>query len=146
MITYIATDPGLMSGMAWYSAGKFYCTEVPYEKAGRFLEETIHTYLAEGDVVLICEKFFYTAATMKKSRGDWSMKLIGFIEQMGFKYDCPVFMQSPAEAKNLMTDSRLKVLGWFNASKGGHQNDAARHLARHLLKEKVLDGRNLVQA
>ena len=146
MRTFIAVDPGLMTGIAWYSDGKFHSTEVEYERAGNYIETLITMYSPEGAVDLVCEKFFYTQATMKKSRGDWSMKLIGVMEFLAGQHECRLFMQSPSEAKNLMTDSRLKVLGWFNTSKGGHQNDAARHLARHLLKEKIIDGRNLVEA
>jgi hypothetical protein len=146
MRTFIAVDPGLMTGVAWYTDGKFYQAEVPYEQTGRYIKELIQMYHPEGAIDLVCEKFFYTQATMKKSRGDWSMKLIGVMEFLASEYECRFFLQSPAEAKNLMTDSRLRVLGWFNASKGGHQNDAARHLARHLLKERIIDGRNLVEA
>lgn len=146
MRSFIAVDPGLMTGVAWYSDGKFHSTEVPYELTGHYIKTLIGMYSPEGAVDLVCEKFFYTQATMKKSRGDWSMKLIGVMEYLASEFECRLFMQSPSEAKNLMTDSRLKALGWFNASKGGHQNDAARHLARHLLKEKILDGRNLVEA
>lgn len=39
----------------------------------------------------------------------------------------PIFMQSPSDAKNVCTDTRLKTWGLYDRSSGPHARDADRH-------------------
>jgi len=40
--------------------------------------------------------------------------------------------QTPAQAKSFATDDKLRKLGWFSPTPGGHANDATRHLLVYL--------------
>ncbi len=48
----------------------------------------------------------------------------------------PLTLQTPATGKGFGTDAKLKHLGWYNPTQGGHSNDAARHLLTYLAVRK----------
>jgi len=136
----LSVDPGKMTGLAWWVNEEHGSAEVTYEETApavaRFIREHPEAYI-------ICENFFITMETAKKSQSTWSLRLIGAIE-----YICqeaglnPPVMQQPSQAKNFGSDARLKVLGWYKGStKGfaGHADDASRHLMLYMATHKLID-------
>lgn len=100
-------------------------------------------FLAAGPAEVVCENFFITSQTAKKTPAPWSLKLIGVAEYLCQKYGHKFTLQAPADAKRLATDPRLKALGWYSGGEG-HQDDSARHLLIYCLKNGIIDGKDLV--
>ena len=53
-----------------------------------------------------------------------------YLAVVGDEYVGPLrfVRQTPAQAKSFGTDDKLRRLGWYTPTPGGHANDAARHL------------------
>ena len=138
----IAVDPGKMTGLANLALGEFNSGQVPL---GEYLIN-IDRALEQGmRPTLVCEDFIYTTETAKKTRQTWSTEGIGVLRFLAQKYDLSFNLQSPASAKRFATDDKLKAMGWYNPSKGGHANDAARHLLVYCVGNKLIDPRPLLE-
>lgn len=137
----LAIDPGLATGIATLSKNKAYWgSQLEYAEVGEFIEFYLRTNPG-ADVV--CENFFITRETAKKSPAPWSLKLIGVAEYLCDQFGSKFTLQAPADAKRLATDPRLKALGWYSGG-AGHQDDASRHLLIYCLKNGIIDGKDLV--
>lgn len=138
-IPVLALDPGLATGVSTLIDGGYWGTQLKYEQVGPFIE----SFLSFGPAEVVCENFFITSQTAKKTPAPWSLKLIGVAEYLCQKYDRKFTLQAPADAKRLATDTRLKALGWYSGGEG-HQDDSARHLLVYCLKNGIIDGKDLV--
>lgn len=141
----IAMDPGKKTGMASLtfdsagSMGWFVSSEGDLLNGMEWLELE-----AAVSPEIVIEDFIYTAATAQKSRQTWSTEGIGIARYIAFKYDLDFTIQPPVSAKKFATDEKLKRMGWYFPSKGGHQNDAARHLLLYCVNQKLINPRHLI--
>lgn len=128
----LAVDPGTVTGIADYDKqrGVFF-NEVKGGVKG-FVDAVRHS-LPLYDVV-VCESFVISPRTLRVSRVHDSLDIIGWLKgEEGYTYP-ELVMQTPAQAKQFATDDKLRRLGWYNATKDGHANDAARHLLTYLAR------------
>ena len=93
--------------------------------------------------VLVMEDFRISMGTAKKTQARWSLELIGVGRWMCSENVCSFYLQQPAEAKTFAPDHRLKrmnelVTGFWCPTKGGHANDALRHLLYWLVRNNHL--------
>lgn len=138
-----AFDPGKVTGFATYD------TETQELRAGEgepwsVLLSTLDGLTAARDRGVerrvVCEDYVITVSTLKKSRGDsWSLKQIGALELIARLTSSDFTLQTPSEAKSFVTDAKLRAVGWFVSTPGGHRNDACRHLVLHLVKSGLLN-------
>lgn len=80
--------------------------------------------------VIVMETFVINARTVSNSQAPWSLKVIGMVEQVCRDYGYPVEdikWQTPANAKNVVPNEKLKRLGTWHKGGAGHGNDAIRH-------------------
>ena len=86
---------------------------------------------------LVCEGFVIRSNTSKLDAGAFSLTtdLIGACRLLAHQAGIPFVRQTPAEAKSFATDDKLRRLGWYRPTKGGHANDASRHLLTFLAKQ-----------
>lgn len=133
MIT-IAIDPGLMTGTA------IWCPDwaVPYNEEIRTREE-FYNWLTEKfarysgeEMEVVIESFNITSRTGQLSPQYDALYIIGATEFLCQVDKRHLFMQSPA-LKSFGSNNKLHTLGWYAPSRGGHANDANRHLLRHLV-------------
>ncbi len=137
----IAFDPGKLTGWAQVIEGSFTSGQDSLWKVINWFDLT----LQRGHrPTVFCESFIITTATAKKSRQTDVLDGIGAIKFLTQKYATALIMQSPSKAKSFATDDKLKTMGWYFPTKGGHANDAARHLLVGLVGQKVLDPRQLL--
>lgn len=131
----LAIDPGKKTGWAVWVDGELieYGETEHYEWLDEFF-----SYYGPTDLV-VCEDYLITQATLKKSRQLWSLYQIGVFDWLCRRRKIPFEKQTPAAAKTFSTDDRLKKLGWYYPSPGGHQNDALRHLVLGLVRHNLLD-------
>lgn len=134
--TYAAIDPGGVTGVAFYAPGDgFWSSEVP--GGSEAFAPAWRSLLERRTVVhIICEKFTITAATATKTRQYDALEIIGWLKLECPHLGIPLTIQTPAAAKAFSTDDKLRVMGWKDRSKGGHRDDAARHLLKFLVDQR----------
>ncbi len=121
----LAVDPGNVTGMAWgifaHEGGHYWVKHEECDplRAPAFAEDL------RPDVI-VCESFI-----PRPGAHTWqpdALYTIGALRYVANKIDAEFVLQSPADAKRFSTNDKLKRIGWYASSKGGHQNDALRHL------------------
>lgn len=133
---YLAFDPGATTGFATYDQqyGEFYS----WQTEGRHAAERDAEGYFGYRTVVVGESFIITAETLKKSRQMDPLYIIGWADGECARLGIPFSLQTPSEGKAFGTDAKLKALGWWNPTKGGHANDAARHLLLRVMKDRAL--------
>jgi len=132
----LAVDPGGTTGMAYYYDGLFDSWQADdYQSAVEWSAELLDSTTPLD--ALVCEGFVIRANTAKLDAGAFSLTtdLIGACRLLAHQAGIPFVRQTPAEAKSFATDDKLRRLGWYIPTKGGHANDASRHLLTFLAKQ-----------
>ena len=137
----IAVDPGGTTGVAaWNSdTGAFDSLELPTLDAVREVEWRM-TWPQPIDLVVV-EAFVISQSTVKKTRAGShaAIESIGALRYIAWKHQIEFDDTQKAEQKKFATAARLKKLGWYRPSPGGHQNDAARHLLVAAVRRGLID-------
>lgn len=126
----LAIDPGGTTGLATWRGGGFKSWQRPFDEALAMCHQII---ALEGAVdLVVCEGIAITAATLRKTRNvQDAIEYIGVVRYLSKCYGKEFVIQMPAD-KGFGTDSKLRHVGWWNGTTGGHANDAARHLLKLL--------------
>ena len=129
----LAVDPGKATGMALFSIEQgqepilVWSGEYQQEEYAKPIRETLSLY-PEADVV--CERFTINMQTVKNSQAPYSLEQIGILKQClmdaGRKPD-DIYFQSPADAKAMFDNPKLKKLEYWHRGGEGHALDAIRH-------------------
>lgn len=133
----VAIDPGKTCGWAtWtqYEDGPLFRSgEMQWEELIRWLECGVVVQQIE---LVVCERFDFTAETLTKPDYREPVWIIGGLVAMSVMSWFELELQA-RELKVLMTDDRLRHVGWWHVGGGGHANDAARHLGAYLVHSGV---------
>ena len=141
----LAIDPGLTTGFVLIETdgpSVVYSGELDFMETGKALTHYLTHLGADVDVVI--ERFIITQQTAKNSQAPWSLELIGVT-----RYLCDLHgiddlkMQSPTDAKNFSTNSKLKALGLWHKGGKGHAMDAMRHALLYMVRQGYNDRRLL---
>ena len=133
MTTYIAVDPGGTTGVAMTGNGQ---TVATWELSPMEAVELVEDFIDENSVV-VCESF-----TPRPGVRTWqpdAVEVIGALRYLCFKRGLELVLQSPAAAKRFGTDDKLKRIGWYKPTRGGHSNDAVRHLLIAMVRNGDID-------
>jgi hypothetical protein len=88
-------------------------------------------------VEIVCERFTINAQTVKNSQAPYSLEQIGILKQIlmdnGRNPD-DIFFQSPADAKAMFDNTKLKKLEYWYRGGEGHALDSIRHALLRLVK------------
>jgi hypothetical protein len=139
----LAVDPGKATGMALFSleAGQepvmIWSGEYQQNEYAAPIRQTLaETILAGKEIDIVCERFTINAQTVRNSQAPYSLEQIGILKQcmmdMGMAAD-DIHFQSPANAKAMFTNEKLKKLGYWHKGGEGHALDAIRHGLLHLI-------------
>lgn len=135
----VAVDPGKVTGIATYGEVFTSWQEPTWHAVDRIFG--MLEYAAGGGHALpieaiVCESYVITAATLRKTRGEnWSLESIGALRWMSNRHGVEFVLQTPADGKRFGTDDKLRKIGWYNPTPGGHANDAARHLLTYIARD-----------
>lgn len=133
---YIAVDPGGTTGIAEYDTT--YDTFLSWEEPdfGEVID-FINQATASGGaaVTVICEGFRITSKTHKLDQGafEQTLDIIGACHALCVLNGSEFVRNYPSD-KEFGSDSHLRTLGWYTATRGGHASDAARHLLHRMAK------------
>ena len=129
----LAIDPGKATGMALFSLEQgqdpvmLWSGEYQQDEYAKPIRETLSLY-PEAEVV--CERFTINMQTVKNSQAPYSLEQIGIAKQClmdaGRKAD-DIYFQSPADAKAMFDNPKLKKLEYWHRGGEGHALDAIRH-------------------
>lgn len=93
------------------------------------------------ELTIVCERFTITQRTLKVSRGGSydALEVIGTLRYFSLlRGGRDLAFQQPAEVMQLVSDARLKAMGWYQKALP-HANDSLRHLAVWLAHRGVID-------
>lgn len=134
---FLAVDPGKASGICLFewekgsdpvliSSGEYQQDE--YAKPIR--EAFAHAMLSGLEILVVCERFTINAQTIKNTQAPYSLEQIGILKQcmmdIGMNAD-DIYFQSPADAKAMFDNPKLKKLDYWHRGGEGHALDAIRH-------------------
>lgn len=140
-----AGDPGKTTGYAAWcpEAGVYVADECDdWLEFCRGQENFLATAQQMGRrTLVVMEAFIITKATLEKSRQYFSLHINGVAEYLAHKYGADYKTQTPSDAKRFSTNERLKKAGdgWYQPTKGGHLNDALRHLYLALVTNGIIE-------
>jgi hypothetical protein len=136
----ISVDPGKATGVAVFQFVKgeepimLESAEVDFYSFAPWVREWLAYYFAgeggESEVRIVCERFTINAQTVKNSQAPFSLEEIGVLKQIMLDYNLnpdTLKFQSPADAKAMFDNSKLKKLEYWYRGGEGHALDAIRH-------------------
>lgn len=86
--------------------------------------------LSNVAIQVVCERFIINAQTVRNSQAPYSLEQIGILKQVmldaGIDPESIIF-QSPADAKAMFDNPKLKKLEYWHKGGEGHALDAIRH-------------------
>ena len=148
MTKLIAIDPGKMTGWSelTYTSDSYTLhasAELSVDQVWEVLVNGLDDPEGPHPDVIVIEDFKITTGTGKLGSPDWSLRLIGAVEYLGFKYDIPVVKQYPSNAKAFSTNDKLRAVGMWHKGGAGHANDSLRHAMLYMVKHAWRDDRLL---
>lgn len=133
----LAIDPGLVTGWALYNLDDHPKQDVSAgETDGRHaLADKVRSIISTGVTLeVVCEDFVISERTIKTARDDNALRIIGWLDLELEHLGIELTLQTPAQAKAFATDDKLKTIGWYDSTPGGHRNDALRHLLVYMVR------------
>lgn len=131
----VAFDPGTTTGVAVYNDGGFNAYQFDEIELYEWVDENADSF--EHAQI---EKFTITQATIRKVIVYDSLYLIGYLRYKSQREGFPIGYTNPSDVMAPFPDAALRRAGFFTKGKG-HANDAARHLAWYLTRERRIDAR-----
>ena len=139
----LSVDPGKATGMAFFTmepgqepvmlwSGEYQQDEYAIPIRRTLLEAQVLGYTVD----VVCERFTINAQTVRNSQAPFSLEQIGILKQCLLDVGRPaddIHFQSPANAKAMFTNEKLKKLGYWHKGGEGHALDAIRHGLLHLI-------------
>lgn len=150
----LSVDPGKASGICLFQYEKGYepklmwAGEFQQDKYAEPIREAIRFAIGYGlKIEIICERFTINAQTVRNSQAPYSLEQIGILKQIMLDHKMSpedIIFQSPADAKAMFSNEKLKNLGFWHKGGEGHALDAIRHAALRMVKSgwvptKILD-------
>jgi hypothetical protein len=132
----LSVDPGKTTGVAlfsWDPGGEpelIDSDEVEFSGYAKFLRDKFDTHSDKPEFHVVCERFTINAQTVRNSQAPFSLEKIGVLKQILLDYGLDVEslnLQSPADAKAMFDNTKLKKLEYWHRGGEGHALDAIRH-------------------
>lgn len=86
---------------------------------------------------VVCESFVPRPGV--RSWQPDALEIIGALRYICHRAGIPFETQAPADAKRFATNDKLETCGWRNPTRGGHADDASRHLLLAAVRRGLID-------
>lgn len=142
----IAVDPGKTTGIAAKIGGNTNNLDAPatwqlgVDEAVDLCEELLNTDAFPG--IVVCESFVPRPGA-KTWQSD-AVEIIGVLRHLSRWHGHKFYLQSPTDAKRFVSNDRLRALGWYRTTEGGHMNDAMRHMLLAQVRHGCVDAEELL--
>jgi hypothetical protein len=106
----------------------------------------------EAVIIIAVERFISTGHHGPRSHQPTALQAVGAVEGIAFDLDVELVWQSPADAKKLMSNARLRAWGLLATGRDVNQrdandaNDATRHALLLLARRFAVDFERLLNA
>jgi hypothetical protein len=139
----ISVDPGKATGLSTFSFIKgeepemLETFEAQFDTFAPWVRKWLDVSSDYDFVHIVCERFTINAQTIKNAPAPYSLEEIGVLKQIMLDYDIDVealILQSPADAKAMWDNPKLKKLGYWHKGGEGHALDSIRHALLKLVK------------
>lgn len=140
----LSVDPGKATGIclfAWEQGSEpvmLWSGEYQQEEYAKPIRKALGEAVLMGQVIeVVCERFTINAQTVRNSQAPYSLEQIGILKQcmidIGLSPDDIIF-QSPADAKAMFPNEKLKKVEYWHKGGEGHALDSIRHALLRLVK------------
>ena len=129
----IAIDPGKVSGLALWDERHPLTIHSHEETPISTVDYVASACNIFTDVTVVTEKFTISERTIKTALSLDALDINGWLTIESPRMGFDLHFQMPSQAKAFSTDEKLKALDWYERTKDGHANDAARHLLVYLI-------------
>jgi hypothetical protein len=128
-----AFDPGKITGVAVWNTdtSEFWADQLAIEPLYEYVDSACDQ-IGFSQI----ERFTITAATLRKGREMDPLDVIGYLKYCAWRCGFKIGWSKPADVMSTFPDKSLKKAEMFIPGKG-HANDATRHLAWHLVKNRI---------
>lgn len=141
----LAVDPGKASGIClfdWVEGEEprmSWSGEYQQHQYAQAIRLAIHASQSSGvKVEVVCERFTINAQTVRNSQAPYSLEQIGILRQCmldaGYAMD-DISFQSPADAKAMFSNEKIKKLDYWHKGGEGHALDSIRHALLYMVKK-----------
>lgn len=140
----LSVDPGKASGICLFEYEKGYepkliwSGEYQQNEYAQPIRNAFVSYVQYGmPIDIVCERFTINAQTVRNSQAPYSLEQIGILKQIMLDHKIDpdtIIFQSPADAKAMFSNEKLKKLGFWHKGGEGHALDAIRHAVLRLAK------------
>ena len=141
----LAVDPGKASGIClfeWVEGEEpkmAWSGEYQQNQYAQAIRLAIHASQSSGvKVEVVCERFTINAQTVRNSQAPYSLEQIGIQRQClldaGYPMD-DISFQSPADAKAMFSNEKIKKLEYWHKGGEGHALDSIRHALLYMVKK-----------
>jgi hypothetical protein len=143
MMYVLAVDPGKATGIALFSRDGAaepvleWSVEVQQEEYAEVIRTVLRDPAISANLDVACERFTINAKTVKSTQAPYSLEQIGILKQCLMDNGRPaddIYFQSPADAKAMFDNPKLKKLEYWHRGGEGHALDAIRHGLLRLVK------------
>jgi hypothetical protein len=140
----LSVDPGKVSGVCLFKWEDGAEPEIlwsgeyqQHEYADRLRRAFLYARGTETRIEVVCERFIINAQTVKNSQAPYSLEQIGILKQVMLDHGRvpeDIYFQSPADAKAMFNNEKLKKLEYWHRGGEGHALDSIRHGLLRLVK------------
>jgi hypothetical protein len=141
----LAVDPGKASGLSYFvwegpnvEPEMLWSMEVQqHEYADPIRKAFAFSQSRGARLEVVCERFTINAQTVRNSQAPYSLEQIGILKQIMMDYGrAPddIYFQSPADAKAMFSNEKIKILDYWHRGGEGHALDSIRHGLLRLVK------------
>lgn len=144
----LGIDPGLATGVAYinYTDADNPQVEWSDEKSVEQFHEFIEIFLSQHKDIcsVVIEDYIITERTAKLSQQPWSLRLIGVVAYLCWKYNIPLTLQKPRD-KEFADNKKLQRIKFWHVGGEGHANDAFKHCLVWLVQRNPRVAKHLVK-
>ena len=140
----LSVDPGKASGICLfeYENGRepklVWSGEYQQNQYAEPIRNALRSSIEFGmPIDVVCERFTINAQTVRNSQAPYSLEQIGILKQILLDHKMnpeDIILQSPADAKAMFSNEKLKTLEFWHKGGEGHALDAIRHAVLRLVK------------
>jgi hypothetical protein len=139
----LSVDPGKASGVSLFSRERdqdpvlIWSKELQQEEVAEVFRGALWAPEKRHHIDVVCERFTINAQTVKNSQAPYSLEVIGILKQCLKDNGRPmddIYFQSPADAKAMFDNEKLKKLEYWHRGGEGHALDSIRHALLRFVK------------
>ncbi len=141
----LAVDPGKASGLSYFvwegpdvEPEMLWSMEVQQHEYADPIRKAFAFSQSRGTrLEVVCERFTINAQTVRNSQAPYSLEQIGILKQIMMdngRAPDDIYFQSPADAKAMFSNEKIKILEYWHRGGEGHALDSIRHGLLRLVK------------